>query len=258
MLIRAQMTAMIALATHDSEQTPLIVRDNPDPNGLRGLRQHTARMHQPPLPDDSGNFENEDETNRVIPVYCSHALDERDFGTLQGMHSKMQRRTFKTEQLEAWRCNWNDRFPGGESSEDVYKRVVAFFEKHIRNQPNQGSNVMIVAHGFVQRVLMKHLIGMSDDDWVTHMKLESHPDIEKRKTSKLLAQNAVPVIFSYAKGPSFDTVVRVDTLITAFSEVFGKEEEGTYLDDRPKTVRSKEFPSAIPTVANSNNGKSKL
>lgn len=231
MLVRAQMTALIALATHDSEQTPLIVRDNPDPKGTRGLRQHTTRMHSPPVAEDEETTgENEDETNRVIPVYCSHNLDERDFGTLQGMHSRMQRRMFRPEQLEAWRCNWQDRFPGGESSEDVYNRVVSFFEKHIRNQLEQGNNVMIVAHGFVQRVLIKYLINMKDSDWVTHMKLESHPNVENRKSSKLLAQNAVPVIFSYAQGPH-SAIVRVDTLISAFQEVFGVEEEGMYLED---------------------------
>ena len=31
--------------------------------------------------------ENEDETNLVVPVYCSNALNERDFGELQGMLS---------------------------------------------------------------------------------------------------------------------------------------------------------------------------
>jgi len=44
MLIRAQMTALIALASHDSEQTPLLVRDEPDAKQPRGLRVHTARM----------------------------------------------------------------------------------------------------------------------------------------------------------------------------------------------------------------------
>jgi 2,3-bisphosphoglycerate-dependent phosphoglycerate mutase len=233
MLMRAQMTALIALASHDSEQTPLIVRDNPDPNSVRGLRAHLQRMHNPtPAVDEETTGENEDETNRVIPVYCSHALNERDFGELQGMHSRMQRRLFRAEQLEAWRCGWADKFPGesGESSKDVSDRVVAFYERHIRGKLESGSNVMIVAHGFVQRVLIKHLIGMSDHEWVQHMKLESHPDVSQRKASKLLAQNAVPVIFSYSTGdtPEDKSVVRIDTFVNKMTEMFAEEEEGMY------------------------------
>ena len=226
------MTALIALASHDSEQTPLIVRDNPDPNAVRGLRAHLARMHNPtPAEEEETNGENEDETNQVIPVYCSHQFNERDFGNLQGMHSRMQRRLFKAEQLESWRCSWSEKFPGpsGESSEDVHNRVIGFFEKHIRGKLDSGSNVMIVAHGFVQRVLIKYLIGMSNEEWVEHMKLESHPDVKKRKTSKLLAQNAVPVIFSYSKtSEQKEAVVRIDSFLTKLSEVFAEEDEGMY------------------------------
>lgn len=232
MLIRAQMTALIALASHDSEQTPLIVRDNPDPNAVRGLRAHLQRMHNPtPAEEEETTGENEDETNRVIPVYCSHSLNERDFGALQGMHSRMQRRLFTPQQLESWRCNWTDKFPGesGESAKDVYDRVIAFFERHIRGKLESGSNVMIVAHGFVQRVLIKHLVGMSDKEWAEHMKLESHPDVKLRKTSKLLAQNAVPVIFSYSRTQGQEhAVIRIDTFLTRMNELFAEEEEGMY------------------------------
>jgi len=237
--MRAQMTALIALASHDSEQTPLIVRDNPDPTAVRGLRAHLQRMHIP----NEEEIENEDETNRVIPVYCSHSLNERDFGDLQGMHSRVQRRLFKSEQLEAWRCGWSDRFPGesGESSKDVYDRVVAFFEKHIRGKLDSGANVMVVAHGFVQRVLIKYLIGMSDTEWTEHMKLESHPDVEKRKTSKLLAQNAVPVIFSYSKGAteSEKAVIRLDTVMNNMTQLFAHEDEGMYHESEKGMKKNK-------------------
>lgn len=254
------MTALIALASHDSEQTPLIVRDNPDPNAARGLRAHLQRMHNPiQAEEEETTGENEDETNRVIPVYCSHALNERDFGNLQGMHSRMQRRLFRAEQLEAWRCSWTEKFPGesGESSKDVYDRVVAFFEKHIKGKLESGANVMIVAHGFVQRVLIKYLVGMSDQEWVQHMKLESHADVNLRKTSRLLAQNAVPVIFSYSpKTPEHDSsVVRIDTILTRFSELFAEEEEGMYHLSKDAPAKGKK---AEQNKAPLDPGKSKL
>jgi 2,3-bisphosphoglycerate-dependent phosphoglycerate mutase len=169
MLIRAQMTALIALASHDQEQTPLLVRDEPDSSQPRGLRAHVARMYQPPAPnDEESSGEYEEETNRIIPVYCSHALNERDFGDLQGMHNREQRRRFRLNDLEHWRTAWDAKFPNGESSADVSARVVRFFEKHIRRQLDSGNNVMVVAHGFVQRVLIKHLLGMNDVEWEHH------------------------------------------------------------------------------------------
>lgn len=202
MLIRAQMTALIALASHDHQQTPLIVRDNPDPNAQRGLRAHTQRLYNPPSTLEESELANEveEEVNRVIPVYCSNNLNERDFGVLQGMHNREQKRKYRADDLENWRCSWEAPFPQGESSKQVNDRVIAFFERHIRGKLDAGQNVMVVTHGFVQRVLIKHLLGMSDESWHTEMKLESHPDPKLRATSKLLAQNAVPVIFSYSPG----------------------------------------------------------
>ena len=74
------------------------------------------------------------------------------------------------------------------------ERVIKFFEKHIRRQLDLGSNVMgagtffhvsfhffwllpnalfaimrvVVAHGFVQRVLIKHLLALSNEEWAVH------------------------------------------------------------------------------------------
>lgn len=238
MLIRAQMTALIALASHDSEQTPLIVRDNPDPNAPRGLnKEHLSKLAPGRAAKTAGEVDGADEeteTNAIIPVYCSHSLNERDFGDLQGMHSKVQRRTYSGQELEEWRCSWDKKFPGetGESSAQVSRRVVAFYQKHIEPKLRQGKNVMVVAHGFVQRVLIKHLVGMTDEEWVTHMKLESDPVVENRKKSRLLAQNAVPVTFSYSANGS--KVIRVANLADDFADQFAEEEEGMYHKSLPK------------------------
>jgi 2,3-bisphosphoglycerate-dependent phosphoglycerate mutase len=225
MLMRAQMTALIALASHDSEQTPLIVRDNPDKNSPRGLRaEHLSKMLvTTPANEEETSGENESETNAILPVYCSNSLNERDFGELQGMHSRMQKRLYTPQQLELWRCAWDEKFPGtsGESSKQVYERVVTFFNKHVKAKLEQGKNVMIVAHGFVQRVMIKHLIQMSDEDWSLHMKLESSHDPIQKRSSKLLAQNAVPVIFTYTNGKA----KRVDSLV---QDAFAEEDEGQY------------------------------
>jgi broad specificity phosphatase PhoE len=84
MLIRAQMTALIALAAHDFEQTPLLVRDNPDPHAARGLRAHFAAIYNPPPADEEETEgETEQEVNRIVPIYCSNALN---YGDVDGIY----------------------------------------------------------------------------------------------------------------------------------------------------------------------------
>ena len=74
-------------------------------------------MYQAPVPsDEESTGEYESETNRIIPIYCSHALNERDFGDLQGMHSREQRRRFRLSDLEHWRTSWDANFPNGGNS----------------------------------------------------------------------------------------------------------------------------------------------
>ena len=266
-MIRAQMTCLIALASHDQEQTPLLVRDNPDPNAQRGLRAHVKKMYFPSMTDEEETTgEQWEEVSRFIPVYCSNQLNERDFGQLQGMHSREQKRRYSAQQLEQWRCAWDVPFPGpsGESSKQVYDRVVAFFERHIRRQLEQGKNVMIVAHGFVQRVLIKHLLGISDEEWVEHMKREGSTDPKVKRTSKLLAQNGVPQLFSYtpAAERGQPAVVRIDTIMTGFRELFAVEDDGVYVDPSPSAAAAgaagkKQAPPPSPSKK-SEKGKAKL
>jgi 2,3-bisphosphoglycerate-dependent phosphoglycerate mutase len=198
MLIRAQMTALIALAGHDSQMAPLIVKDTdaslPD---QRGIRAHMRKMH-------------EGAHSEVIPVYSSYQLDERDFGEMQGMHQNEQKKKYKPAELQKARYDFHTKFPGGESSAEVYKRVMGFFEKHIQGQLDQDKNCMICCHGFVIRVLIKYLTQMSDEDWYRHMALEASKDPKEYKRSLLRTENATPVIFSYdIKSKTF---IRLDLL----------------------------------------------
>jgi hypothetical protein len=66
------------------------------------------------------------------------------------------------------------------------------------------------------------------------VKLESSADLAKKRSSKLLAKNAVPVIFSYSKpvgsgSESEGVIVRVDTIVDRLTELF--------VDDSDKPVQ---------------------
>jgi len=195
MLIRAQTTTLIALATHEDGKAPLLVRDTDSPEA-RGLRAHTRQM-------------SEGAHQTVLPVYCSHLLNERNFGILQGMYEWEQKRKYSKEDLNDFRKEWNIHFPGGKSSlcflnvlinivigesqAEVYDRTVSFFERHIRPQLVAGKNVLICCHGFVVRALVAHILRLNPLEYRQHMLL----DLKHDKASLLRSANAIPRVFKF-------------------------------------------------------------
>jgi len=192
MLIRAQTTTLLALASHQDGKAPLLVRDN-DQADKRGLRAHKAKMSK-------GSHQT------VLPVYCSHQLNERSFGILQGMYQWEQERKYSKADLMAFRKDFTIPFPGGESQADVYDRTVRFFEKHIRNQLEQGKNVMVCCHGFVIRAILIHILNLSPREFTQEMNL----DIAHDPKSLLACKNATPRVFAYKSGDGTFTDVTHD------------------------------------------------
>lgn len=216
MLIRAQTTALISLAAHNSQQAPMVVRDTDEsmPN-KRGLRQHTRKMH-------------EKSWSEVIPMYCSNQLNERDFGDVQGVYSTEQGELYSKEQLQAFRCEWDNEFPGGESSKAVQERCVEFYERHILPQLKKDKNVLIVCHGFVIRALIAYLNDMKPDEWRTEM----YKEVNKEKSS-LHVKNADPLIYSFVKDE------RLPKKQGHYVKVSGAVEALLGLKTGPETAQSK-------------------
>ncbi|GBG24075.1 Phosphoglycerate mutase 1 [Hondaea fermentalgiana] len=188
MLVRAQTTALIALATHEDGKAPLLVRDTePGNKEARGLRAHKAKM-------------SESSHQTVLPVYCSHLLNERSFGYLQGMFQTQQEKEYSKQDLRDFRRTWTIPFPGGESQAEVYDRTVAFFEKHIRGQLEQGQNIVVIVHGFVIRALLAHILNLDPQRYTQEMEL----DLKHDPKSLLASENAIPRVFEYIRDASGD------------------------------------------------------
>ena len=62
-----------------------------------------------------------------------------------------------------WRRGWADKIPNGESLEDVYARVVPYYETQILPQLKSGKNVIVAAHGNSLRALVKYLENLTDE-----------------------------------------------------------------------------------------------
>ena len=99
-----------------------------------------------------------------LPVVIDKALDERNYGKLQGLNKDEMKAKYGEEQVRLWRRSWGEAPPGGESLKDVFKRAVPFYQKYIEKDLKEGKNVLIVASHNSLRALVKYIEKISDKD----------------------------------------------------------------------------------------------
>ncbi len=92
-----------------------------------------------------------------LPVIIDKALDERNYGELQGLNKDEVKKKFGEEQVHLWRRSYNVAPPGGESLEDVCKRVGPFYKKYIEKDLKDGKNVLVVASHNSLRAIVKYV-----------------------------------------------------------------------------------------------------
>lgn len=103
-------------------------------------------------------------TNRKdLPVIRDKALNERNYGELQGLNKAEVARQYGEEQVAIWRRSYSVRPPGGESLEDTAARVMPYYINNIEPYLKKGENILIVAHGNSLRSLMMHLEHIGED-----------------------------------------------------------------------------------------------
>ena len=110
---------------------------------------------------DWGKFK---EINKnYVPVYISESLNERYYGRLQGENKKEMMEKYGEEKVHLWRRGFQNRPPGGESLEDVYKnRTTPFFKKYVLKDLKAGENILILASHNSLRALVKHIEKIAD------------------------------------------------------------------------------------------------
>ena len=99
-----------------------------------------------------------------VPIIIDKALDERNYGILQGLNKDEMKEKYGEEQVKLWRRSWNQAPPEGESLEDVFNRAVPFFKKYIEADLKRGENVLVVASHNSLRALVKYLEKISDEE----------------------------------------------------------------------------------------------
>jgi 2,3-bisphosphoglycerate-dependent phosphoglycerate mutase len=100
----------------------------------------------------------------TIKIEENKALDERNYGSLQGLNKDETIEKYGANQVEIWRRSFAVRPPEGESLEDTFNRVVPFYKQKIEPQLKLNNSILIVAHGNSLRALIMYLENISQTE----------------------------------------------------------------------------------------------
>ncbi|KAG6422966.1 hypothetical protein SASPL_113349 [Salvia splendens] len=148
-LIRAQMTAMLAMTEHRRKKVPIILHDE----------NEQARAWS--------QIFSEDTKKQCIPVVTAWQLNERMYGELQGLNKQETADRYGSEQVHVWRRSYDTPPPNGESLEMCAERAVAYFTEFIQPQLLSGKNVMIAAHGNSLRSIIMYLDKLTSQEVIS-------------------------------------------------------------------------------------------
>lgn len=98
-----------------------------------------------------------------LPYFHDKALNERDYGELQGMNKDEAVRQFGEEQVRLWRRSYDVAPPCGESLKDTAARILPYFEGKILPYLRRGKNVLVVAHGNSLRSIIMRLENLTKE-----------------------------------------------------------------------------------------------
>lgn len=164
-LIRAQMTAMLAMTLHSSGKVPVIL--HPGEGKL----------------EEWGVIYGEETKKQIIPVIRCWELNERMYGELQGLNKAETIEKFGADQVKIWRRSYDTAPPKGESLAKTAERSIPYFEEKIVPMLSQGLNVFVSAHGNSLRSIIMDLDGLTKDQVV-----------------QLEIPTGLPIIYDYTNG----------------------------------------------------------
>ena len=94
-------------------------------------------------------------------------LNERNYGSLQGLNKAETAEKFGAEQVHVWRRSFDVAPPDGESLEMTAERTIPYFEEEILPDLQEGRGVLVSAHGNSLRSIVMHIEGISPEDIVS-------------------------------------------------------------------------------------------
>jgi 2,3-bisphosphoglycerate-dependent phosphoglycerate mutase len=104
--------------------------------------------------------------SKDIPVYKDNRLNERHYGSLQGLNKTETAEKYGVEQVHIWRRSFDIAPPEGESLKMTAERTLPYFKEDIIKNLNDGMNVLVSAHGNSLRSIIMHIEDISKEDIV--------------------------------------------------------------------------------------------
>ena len=101
-----------------------------------------------------------------IPTYKDERLNERHYGSLQGLNKTETAEKYGPEQVHIWRRSFDIATPDGESLKMTAERTLPYFKEDVLKHLNEGKNVLISAHGNSLRSIVMHIENISKEDIV--------------------------------------------------------------------------------------------
>ena len=146
-----------------------------------------------------------------IPTYRSWRLNERHYGSLQGLDKAETLERYGPEQFQLWRRSYDtppppiaddaeysqahdERYrgiadlPKTECLKDVLHRMLPYWQTDISSQLREAKTVLVTAHGNSLRALVKHLDGISDSD-IAELNIPTGIPLHYRLNEKLQPEN---------------------------------------------------------------------
>lgn len=149
-LVRAQMTAMLALSKNSKERVPIL--------------QHQGGISDEQKKQDLwSQIYSQEAKDEMIPVYAAWQLNERYYGELQGLNKKATAEKFGADQVHIWRRSYDVPPPQGEALKNTAERTIPFFKEVLVPFLQQGKNMLVSAHGNSLRSIVMHLDNLSQE-----------------------------------------------------------------------------------------------
>ncbi len=145
-LVRAQMTAQLAMTLHSSKKVPVVIHQG------EGKLQEWSEIY------------NQEAQDSTIPAYVAWQLNERMYGKLQGLNKQKTIEKYGAEQVKLWRRSYDIPPPDGESLKMTAERTIPYFQENIVPRLNRGENVFICAHGNSLRAIVMYLDNLSKEE----------------------------------------------------------------------------------------------
>lgn len=98
-----------------------------------------------------------------LPVTRDPALNERDYGDLNGLNKDDARAKWGEEQVHIWRRSYDVPPPGGESLKDTLARTLPYYVQNIQPGVLSGKRTLVSAHGNSLRALIMVLEKLTPD-----------------------------------------------------------------------------------------------